>query len=260
MSDLISRQDAIETVKELNAKVNDDRYETICTLDVLRRIESLPSAEGGDAKMTVIPEGTGLMQPCPDNGADLISRQDAIEAVAKLQKYDLDERNRLRIYAPWHKPKRIFVETEAIYKTIYTIPSAEAEPSLKAIKRQIDEHWYLDPPSDEATIGNYPNDLISRSALMEYCSNQKSKSIDNNDIARFPSAEAVHGWIPYSERLPDWKDMVEGVIITTENGRVTFADYCTENGTFHDVGQDVWASDIIAWMPLPKPYKGGENE
>lgn len=35
------------------------------------------------------------------------------------------------------------------------------------------------------------NDLISRSALMEYCSNQKSKSIDNNDIARFPSAEAV---------------------------------------------------------------------
>ena len=48
--ELISRQDAIETVKELNAKVNDDRYETICTLDVLRRIESLPSAEGGDAE------------------------------------------------------------------------------------------------------------------------------------------------------------------------------------------------------------------
>lgn len=45
-------------------------------------------------------------------------------------------------------------------------------------------------PSAEAAIGDYPNDLISRSALMEYCSNQKSKSIDNNDIARFPSAEA----------------------------------------------------------------------
>ena len=59
--------------------------------------------------------------------------------------------------------------------------------------------------SAEATIGDYPNDLISRSALMEYCSNQKSKSIDNNDIARFPSAEAVQGeWIdvenePYCE-------------------------------------------------------------
>ena len=44
--------------------------------------------------------------------------------------------------------------------------------------------------STEATTGDYPNDLISRNALMEYCSNQKSKSIDNNDIARFPSAEA----------------------------------------------------------------------
>lgn len=48
-------------------------------------------------------------------------------------------------------------------------------------------------PSAEATTGDYPNDLISRSALMEYCSNQKSKSIDNNDIARFPSVEAVQG-------------------------------------------------------------------
>ena len=74
------------------------------------------------------------------------------------------------------------------------------------------------------------------------------------------SAEAVQGWIPCSERLPDWKDMVEGVIITTENGRVTFADYCTGNGMFHDVGQDVWASDILAWMPLPTPYRGGDTE
>jgi hypothetical protein len=46
-------------------------------------------------------------------------------------------------------------------------------------------------PSADATMGDYPNDLISRSALMEYCSNQKSKRIDNNDIARFPSADAV---------------------------------------------------------------------
>lgn len=87
-------------------------------------------------------------------------------------------------------------------------------------------------PSAEATVGDYPNDLISRNALMEYCSNQKSKTINNNDIARFPSADAVSRefyedavkanihlviensklkeqlesaeaeWIPCSERLP----------------------------------------------------------
>lgn len=77
-------------------------------------------------------------------GGDLISRADAIEAVAKLQKYDLDERNRLRIYAPWHNPKRIFVETEAIYKTIYTLPSADAVQGEW-------EHWGS-PFSDESEV------------------------------------------------------------------------------------------------------------
>lgn len=88
----------------------------------------------------------------------------------------------------------------------------------------------------------------------------RDEDITDAFMRGYKSAQAVQGWIPCSERLPDWKDMVEGVIITTENGRVTFADYCTENGMFHDVGQDVWASDILAWMPLPKPYKGGDDE
>lgn len=41
--------------------------------------------------------------------------------------------------------------------------------------------------------------LIDADALMEYCSNQKTKTIDNNDIARFPTvqiADRPHGvWI-----------------------------------------------------------------
>ena len=45
-SDLISRADAIDTVEELNRKVNDGREtDTICTSDVLRRINTLPSAD-----------------------------------------------------------------------------------------------------------------------------------------------------------------------------------------------------------------------
>ena len=46
MSDLIRRSDAIDTVEELNRKVNDSReFDTICTSDVLRRVNALPSAE-----------------------------------------------------------------------------------------------------------------------------------------------------------------------------------------------------------------------
>ena len=33
------------------------------------------------------------------------------------------------------------------------------------------------------------NDLISRDALCEYCLNTKDRTIDANDIMRFPSAE-----------------------------------------------------------------------
>lgn len=33
--------------------------------------------------------------------------------------------------------------------------------------------------------------LIDADALMEYCSNQKTKTISNNDIARFPTVQAA---------------------------------------------------------------------
>lgn len=33
--------------------------------------------------------------------------------------------------------------------------------------------------------------LIDADALMVYCSNQKAKTISNNDIARFPTADTV---------------------------------------------------------------------
>lgn len=35
------------------------------------------------------------------------------------------------------------------------------------------------------------NGYISKKALMEYTDNQESKSISNNDIARFPAADVV---------------------------------------------------------------------
>lgn len=100
-------------------------------------------------------------------------------------------------------------------------PSAEAEPSLKAIKRQIDEHWYLGAPS----------------------------------------AEAVQGWIPCSERLPKKGEVV---LITNGKGNVRCGQYRSE----HDVrgGTHYWwwkgktVESVLAWMPLPTPYKGGDSE
>ena len=91
------------------------------------------------------------------------------------------------------------------------------------------------------------NDLISRAALCEYALNQKDKSITANDIMRFPPAQQ---WIPCSVQLP-------------ETGHNYL--YCTDMGTVHmgfywdGLGFEYGFEhgyDIVAWMPLPEPYKG----
>ena len=59
--------------------------------------------------------------------SDLISRADAIEAVAKLNRYDVDERNRLREYTPFHGLEvRTFIEVTDLYDAISALPSADA--------------------------------------------------------------------------------------------------------------------------------------
>lgn len=70
--------------------------------------------------------------------------------------------------------------------------------------------------------------------IMDYIKNMSGKS----------------GWIPVSERLPE-----DGIYITTLDGELVgqeepFTGMCgIENGKWDD--EDC----VIAWMPLPEPYK-----
>ena len=98
-------------------------------------------------------------------------------------------------------------------------------------------------------------------------------------IEALPSAEAVHGWIPIKwheiteeerERKGYPKDWVvyidcempcdeQEILVQTKNGYIRW-DVCYEDGGFSlDSGWD-WIEDISAWMPLPEPYKGGDDE
>lgn len=66
-------------------------------------------------------------------------------------------------------------------------------------------------------------------------------------------------WIPCSERMP-----IDGgnYLITVADLRlghigertVTTADFYAKEKKWNSV------ADVYAWMPLPKPYKGGEDE
>lgn len=67
-------------------------------------------------------------------------------------------------------------------------------------------------------------------------------------IEALPSAQPEPKWIPCSERLPE-KD---GYYLTTT--------------MYYQVYRDYWNGDnwdrtemIIAWMPLPEPYKGEQK-
>ena len=49
------------------------------------------------------------------------------------------------------------------------------------------------------------------------------------------------------------------ILVQAKNGEIRW-DVCYEDDGFSlDSGWD-WKDDIIAWMPLPEPYKGGEGE
>lgn len=94
--------------------------------------------------------------------------------------------------------------------------------------------------------------LIDADALMEYCNNLKDKTIDANDIARFPTAV---GWISVKDRLPDVGETVLFTGINSYGNR-----FRTQKGYFNG---GVWISDSIVlvkdaithWMPIPEPPK-----
>lgn len=82
--------------------------------------------------------------------------------------------------------------------------------------------------------------------------------------AEVASAEAVQGWIPCSERLPDerqdvyvtvlWDDY--GDYITAYGMRTRFGWHLHSNAE----GELIKGYTVIAWMPLPEPYTKGDND
>ena len=67
-------------------------------------------------------------------------------------------------------------------------------------------------------------------------------------------AGADQGWIPCSERLPE---NAMNVIAQFSSGTVTELRYAG-NGIFEGI-YEYSTKVIIAWMPLPEPYKGADE-
>lgn len=76
-------------------------------------------------------------------------------------------------------------------------------------------------------------------------------------IRSVPSAGRSQGWIPCSERLPreEEQDDELGVLVTLGNGYSGLQYDWYHDGYWYD-----WNGFVVAWMPLPQPMKGADDE
>ena len=186
--------------------------------------------------------------------SDLISREDAIKAVTIAALDDRDELEAIKAlpsaeaveavkdcrncrhggYNDHWKTWFCYNNRECSNWDLWE--TAEAEPSLKAIKRQIDEQWYLEPPSAEAVQGWIPVEEqppVFPCLVCDANGNQPSVPLEIVTIT-----DEEHGEWHIDGRLWDTKIFFKG-------------EWCSQTG---------YGNRIIAWMPLPEPYKGADDE
>lgn len=152
-------------------------------------------------------------------------------------------------------------------------PKSASEETKEAIDMAIDAlketnqgESLVTDSSDDCKESESKLDLIRRSdaigVLMETMA-PLSLTLDTlvMRIDALPSAEAVQGWIPLShddnglgtdfpyERDGEWVIVTDGKSISVERIKKDAYDHFFPNGRWFELG------DVIAWMPMPEPYK-----
>ena len=103
------------------------------------------------------------------------------------------------------------------------------------------------------------DDMISRQAALN-CVYGTSPNKIKGRIAELPSAQP--GWIPCSRELPKPNE---------EDGNGFYKAYLVQDGRWMDVARwdgKYWVAwgystvllNVLAWMPLPTPYREGGQE
>ena len=130
------------------------------------------------------------------------------------------------------------------------------------------------------------DDLISRQAaideikeIYEWHDNVTKERIIEH-FKQLPSAQPEQRWIPCSERLPEAEDCPMDCLVTRKSkyiGNYTDMAVCEKNGMWTHEDWDAIVlgdvkdgkstglistrdDDIIAWMPLPEPYREERTE
>ena len=99
------------------------------------------------------------------------------------------------------------------------------------------------------------DDLISRKAAIETVRKAQSIGQAHRMLVQLPSAQP--GWIPCSERCPEYRIYV----LVTYKPVYGLPDIGITyyNGNKWDAPKDGTPRKVIAWMPLPEPWEGKEQ-
>ncbi len=110
------------------------------------------------------------------------------------------------------------------------------------------------------------NDVIYRQSAINAIENTECELLScewdelTNAIKQVPSAQQ---WIPVTER-PPVREGWYNVTIVVGDSHYTYYDVSTlymKDGKWHDYdcgGFEEFKMPVIAWMPLPEPYEGGD--
>ena len=99
------------------------------------------------------------------------------------------------------------------------------------------------------------DELISRQAAIDALKYKWDGMVTSvfDVINSLSSAQPEQQWIPCSERLPDKNQIC---IVTDDKRDITY-EYGFHLETYDEVnGWTYLGHKIIAWMPLPEPWKG----
>ena len=111
------------------------------------------------------------------------------------------------------------------------------------------------------------NDLISRQAaidsIMEEPSEARYPVFYAEKIRQLSPAQPEPRWIPVTEQLPTpnvfIRNIQEYYLIQNKYGDMLVACYDGEWEQIYNPECYINKNEVIAWMPLPKPYKRSEE-
>ena len=93
--------------------------------------------------------------------------------------------------------------------------------------------------------------LIDADALLDRIRNPYEQAEVARWVNEQPTAQPMQ-WIPCSERMPE-----DGGLYLVSNKRDTWVSLY-DDGEWRSVSFSILLEGVVAWMPLPEPYKGEE--